>query len=476
MKKVLLLAFGLISIKGTSQVFPVGAGNDTVRMQNVEIEKKLNIEDDFIYFNGNSVIGTGGVDGTRRFGFSANVPQPTSYNTLLGDSTGEKLTTGYGNLFVGWAAGRGITSGYVNTAIGVESMFYGKEGFYNTGLGYRALRRDTASNNMVAVGPNALSGHYRGGSGATAIGPQAAMWDTSGNEFTVVGNYNHAQIEGLQDKGPKAIFYTQSLGSHILDTSVGASLYNNFFGYNIQGANPNQTRNAIIIGNNKVARDSVTSIGNAETKYTGIGTDNPHATFEIQGNGIADTLLHIKMANGNTVFGFTKNGLVFPSNFQTPGLNSVLAVSNTASFSGVFNGLEVGQNVGPFLTFRSPKRYIFLTDVNTAQGSFMGSLEIGNSIDDTRVPPNGIFSQGNIVSTGTGSFTKVLSTSPSTGSASDLPVVWNSTDKEFKTLADVYMHPVSSTDAAAPNNSLYYSTDQSKLVYKDSGGTVHSLY
>lgn len=31
-------------------------------------------------------------------------------------------------------------------------------------------------------------------------------------------------------------------------------------------------------------------------------------------------------------------------------------------------------------------------------------------------------------------------------------------------------------DASAPNHSLYYSSDQSKLVYKDGGGTVNNLY
>jgi len=39
-----------------------------------------------------------------------------------------------------------------------------------------------------------------------------------------------------------------------------------------------------------------------------------------------------------------------------------------------------------------------------------------------------------------------------------------------------YFRPVSSADASAPNNSIYYSTTQSKLVYKDSGGTVNTLY
>jgi hypothetical protein len=36
--------------------------------------------------------------------------------------------------------------------------------------------------------------------------------------------------------------------------------------------------------------------------------------------------------------------------------------------------------------------------------------------------------------------------------------------------------PVNLADANAPNNSIYYSTTQSKLVYKDSGGSVNDLY
>lgn len=36
--------------------------------------------------------------------------------------------------------------------------------------------------------------------------------------------------------------------------------------------------------------------------------------------------------------------------------------------------------------------------------------------------------------------------------------------------------PPSMTDAAAPNNTVYYSTTAAKLVYKDSGGTVNPLY
>lgn len=39
-----------------------------------------------------------------------------------------------------------------------------------------------------------------------------------------------------------------------------------------------------------------------------------------------------------------------------------------------------------------------------------------------------------------------------------------------------YVTVGAAADAAMPNSSLYYSTDQSKLVYKDSGGVVRDLW
>jgi len=38
-----------------------------------------------------------------------------------------------------------------------------------------------------------------------------------------------------------------------------------------------------------------------------------------------------------------------------------------------------------------------------------------------------------------------------------------------------YYQPISSTDADAPNNSVYYSTTQRALVYKDAGGSATPL-
>lgn len=47
---------------------------------------------------------------------------------------------------------------------------------------------------------------------------------------------------------------------------------------------------------------------------------------------------------------------------------------------------------------------------------------------------------------------------------------------EANSISEGFFLPVSSADADAPNNSIYYSTDATVLVYKDAGGVVHNLY
>jgi len=43
-------------------------------------------------------------------------------------------------------------------------------------------------------------------------------------------------------------------------------------------------------------------------------------------------------------------------------------------------------------------------------------------------------------------------------------------------LPDGSIQPATIADADAQNNTIYYSSDQSKLVYKDSSGIVNDLY
>ena len=47
---------------------------------------------------------------------------------------------------------------------------------------------------------------------------------------------------------------------------------------------------------------------------------------------------------------------------------------------------------------------------------------------------------------------------------------------DFNLRGDGTIKPVEMTDTAAPNDSIYYSTTQNKLVFKDHAGNVNVLY
>ena len=47
---------------------------------------------------------------------------------------------------------------------------------------------------------------------------------------------------------------------------------------------------------------------------------------------------------------------------------------------------------------------------------------------------------------------------------------------ESQSVQGGFFLPVSSADADAPINSIYFSTDSSKLAYRDSLGNSHDLY
>lgn len=70
--------------------------------------------------------------------------------------------------------------------------------------------------------------------------------------------------------------------------------------------------------------------------------------------------------------------------------------------------------------------------------------------------------------------------SDSTSKGSNTTVIGNSSTTEAwiygKLIPSGAIQPASISDASAPNNSLYYSTTASKLVFKDSGGNVNNLY
>jgi hypothetical protein len=78
---------------------------------------------------------------------------------------------------------------------------------------------------------------------------------------------------------------------------------------------------------------------------------------------------------------------------------------------------------------------------------------------------------------GAGSIGTIINTSNSYANATAklLSVQSNGTEK-FAIFSNGGIQPASMADSAATNNSIYYSTTASKLVYKDAAGTVNNLY
>jgi hypothetical protein len=111
-----------------------------------------------------------------------------SFNTGLGDSSLNDITSGEANSAIGYGAGYEITTGNGNTATGYDAL-YGNSpetGGYNTASGYLAMFVNTTGSNNAALGANALSGNTTGNSN-TACGYNALVNSTTGSFNVAVG-------------------------------------------------------------------------------------------------------------------------------------------------------------------------------------------------------------------------------------------------------------------------------------------------
>ena len=132
-----------------------------------------------------------------------------------------------------------------------------------------------------------------------------------------------------------------------------------------------------------------------------------------------------------------------------------------------------------------------------------GTIEFGNDTSDTilnggdlslqigGVEKWNIDSAGDLITTNASQYIRSDSEKLYFGAADDASITYDGTDLiinsddvgsggcKINTLnvrADGTIQPVQLADASAANDSIYYSTTASKLVYKDSGGTVNNLY
>lgn len=120
-------------------------------------------------------------------GAGAALAAGATFNFLGGDSTGNALTTGDENTFVGQRAGKSATTALYNTGIGGAALKNITTGQGNVAAGYRVLYAVTTGTNNVAIGANAGE-LLTTGVNNIFIGQAAGNAQTTGNANVFIGH------------------------------------------------------------------------------------------------------------------------------------------------------------------------------------------------------------------------------------------------------------------------------------------------
>ena len=181
------------------------------------------------------------------------------YNVMIGNYSGQSLTSADNSVAVGYLAGANITSGGTNTFVGFEAgketqtgtgnTFIGEQsgrantGSSNTGVGRDTLYTNTAGTKNVAIGDGALTTlNDTGGTDEAdknvAVGYQAGANVTTGFKNTYIGHQaglrasatNANVIVGHNSQGNQ----TGNGANNLIGTSIGGAMtsgyYNNAIG------------------------------------------------------------------------------------------------------------------------------------------------------------------------------------------------------------------------------------------------------
>jgi len=175
-------------------------------------------------------------------------------NVFIGDSVGNKNTSGYSNTGIGNLALYSNTTGYQNTAIGDDVLYSNIDGHNNTAIGYRSLQDNTTGDNNVAIGYIALSSNIDGNYNS-AFGFGSMHSNTSGKYNTASGyNSIYSNIDGN---------YNTACGDHALQGNTSGD-ENVAIGYKALFSNTSDNNTAV--GTNAL-RDNTSGYSN-----TALGT------------------------------------------------------------------------------------------------------------------------------------------------------------------------------------------------------------
>ena len=139
-------------------------------------------------------------------------------NVAIGAQSLTALTTGYDNVAVGYEAGMALTEGNSNILIGRETASTLTTGTYNTVVGWKAFMSNVGGDRNTAMGYSALKNYTEAGAGSNvALGMYAMNLHETGTLNVAVGYYS------MSATGSTTNTRNIAIGAHTLYASSGTS-------------------------------------------------------------------------------------------------------------------------------------------------------------------------------------------------------------------------------------------------------------
>ena len=271
----------------------------------------------------------------------------------------KEITTGTGNVAVGYQCLNALTTGLYNTAVGYQALSTSVDGDSNSAFGYLALTNyegaDTQGNNSVF---GYLAGQFVStGENNTFLGSYAGLGDTStrltGSSNTAVGFNAGSTLQG-------AAANNTLLGRSAGDV-IQAGTNNTCIGMNTDPSAHGGTNQTVVgYATTGVADDSVT-LGNADVTAVYMASDSGatiHCGQIVSANSAVDTTatytalsnVHTKTAgstNGDDSFyGLTSQ---FTFNDADAGFGSLFGLNVGATSSAASSGIEADNIRGAYI-------------------------------------------------------------------------------------------------------------------------------
>ncbi len=277
---------------GTAPALYVDVSANAIGVRMIAPQEALHVEgniripgtgasDGYIKMDANRYIHSYG--GTTNFFAGVNaggLSMTGDYNTGVGASSLNNITSGQNNVALGYYASRDLQTGSDNVAVGVNALFNATGYSANVAVGKDAMAETTA-NSSTAVGYEALS-RNTSGEGLVAVGYQALTTNSTGNYNSALGYQAlYSNTTGL---------YNTAFGSQTLYDNVSAHA-NTALGWGALANTTNASNTAVGFGAliTDTTGYSNTAVGLYALRYVSSGSYNVAIGLDAGDNSVFNT-------------------------------------------------------------------------------------------------------------------------------------------------------------------------------------------